>query len=328
MRWEDGRESDNVEDDRSSGGGGGFGGGGFGGGGLPFGGGKLGCGGIVLLVVVGLIFGINPLQMLGMVTGGSGPTVQQQTPTDNTNASPNAGTGTVSGPNGSTSAATGAGTSAAPDQNKEFVRHILGSTEDVWGAIFKQAGQTYVQPKLVLYSDSIRSACGGATSAVGPFYCPNDQKVYLDVTFFDLMRQKLGGGGDFAQAYVIAHEVGHHVQKLTGVFDQVQAARQRGEPEDGATGLSVRQELQADCFAGVWAFHAQQQLKWMDPGDADEAIRSAQAIGDDRLQQAGQGYVSPDSFTHGTSAQRVRWFQQGFQSGNPANCDTFKAAQL
>ncbi len=207
----------------------------------------------------------------------------------------------------------------------DFVRAILGDTEDTWGAIFQKAGRDYTPPHLVLFSGSVQAACGGASAASGPFYCPQDQRVYLDMSFFQEMRQHLGGGGDFAQAYVIAHEVGHHVQNLLGISQKVSAAHQ---DTSGANGLSVRMELQADCLAGVWANQAQQRHQWLDQGDVEQALSTATAIGDDRLQQQAQGTVTPDSFTHGSSEQRVRWFRAGFDSGDLKRCDTFGAQTL
>jgi predicted metalloprotease len=295
MRWRDARESDNVDDQRGAGPS-------MGGGGMP-----LGIGGIAIVVVVSLLLGKNPLELLGLLSqmqGGSQSGYSDQAPGDAQNApDPN-------------------------DQNVQFVRAILGETEDVWGDVFQQAGKQYERPHLILFSGAIRSGCGGATTASGPFYCPEDHKVYLDLSFFDEMRARLGGGGDFAYAYVIAHEVGHHVQNQLGVFDQAQRARERGQPMEGATGLSVRQELQADCLAGVWANHAQARHKWLEAGDVDEALGTATAIGDDRLQRQSQGTVVPDAFTHGTSQQRVRWFKAGFEGGDIGNCDTFRAATL
>jgi predicted metalloprotease len=269
-------------------------GGGGGGFGLP----HLGIGGIVIVIIVSLLFHKNPLQVLGAVADS-----QQQ-------AAP-------AGPN-----------PQANDETSQFVAKILGSTEDVWGKVFQANGQQYPAPTLTMFSGMVGSACGRASSAMGPFYCPGDQHVYLDASFFDDMRTKLGGGGDFAQAYVIAHEVGHHIQTLTGTSEKVDQLRARGAPMEGDNGLSVRLELQADCYAGVWANLAQQQYNWLEAGDVEEALNTATAIGDDRLQQQGQGAVVPDSFTHGTSAQRVRWFKNGFQAGNPGSCDTFGARQL
>jgi predicted metalloprotease len=205
---------------------------------------------------------------------------------------------------------------------------VLGDTEDTWQQVFQQSGQQYKAPTLILFSGRVQSACGSASSASGPFYCPADQRVYLDMEFFREMSQRFKAAGDFAQAYVIAHEVGHHVQTLLGVSDKVDAARQRGMRMEGDNGLLVRQELQADCLAGVWANNAQKRLNWLEPGDIEEALNAANAIGDDRLQQQGQGRVVPDSFTHGTSAQRVRWFKTGFAQGQINQCDTFAAKSL
>ncbi|GAC1622667.1 MAG: neutral zinc metallopeptidase [Nevskia sp.] len=287
MRWGDARRSDNVEDRRGS----------------PLGGaGKLGGGTIVIVLLLSVVLGKNPLEMLGLLEqsglAGGGATQQAGGP-----------------PPGN-------------DPGSDFARAILGDTEDVWTALFAQANGSYTKPVLELYTGRVESACGGATSASGPFYCPGDRKVYLDLSFFDEMRAKLGGGGDFAQAYVIAHEVGHHVQTLLGVSDKIARARQAGKEVRGDNGLLVRQELQADCLAGVWAFHAQQRHQWLDAGDVESALNTATAIGDDRLQKQGQGYVVPESFTHGTSAERVRWFSAGFKSGAIGNCDTFSAAAL
>ena len=292
MRWDRSRRSDNVEQD-TGGGGGGM---------RRFGGGGLGLGGIILVVVVGLLFGKNPgeiLQLLGNMTGGG----------DTTSSAPQ----------------------TAPPANNEqtdFVRAVLGSTEDTWNEIFQASGQQYPAPKLVLFNGGVQSACGAASSAMGPFYCPGDRQVYLDLDFFGEMETKFHAAGDFARAYVIAHEVGHHIQNITGVMQQVRQLAERGQPMEGATGLSVRQELQADCYAGIWANHAQQRLNWLDDGDIESALNAATQIGDDALQKRSQGYVVPDSFTHGTSAQRVRWFRTGFQSGNLQNCDTFRTTQL
>lgn len=293
MQWRKGRRSDNVVDAR-----------GEGGGGMRLGGGKgLSIGAILLIVGIGWMTGQDPLQILGQLTGQMG---QQTAPVT---------TGTGKAP-------------PANDEQAEFVASILGDTEDTWRAIFAQAGRQYKDPTLTLFSGQINSACGFASSAVGPFYCPADQKVYLDMSFFREMEQRFAAAGDFAQAYVIAHEVGHHVQTLLGVSAKVQAARQRGERMEGDNGLLVRQELQADCLAGVWAYQAQQRLNWLEPGDIEEALNAANAIGDDRLQQQGQGRVVPDSFTHGTSQQRVRWFKTGFAKGDINQCDTFGARAL
>ncbi|MCZ4126346.1 neutral zinc metallopeptidase [Stutzerimonas balearica] len=285
MRWKRARRSDNVVDARGRSG-------------MRLGGG-LGLGGIVIVVVLGLLTGQDPLQLLGQLAGQDGSTVQQQRPS-----------------------ATG------DDPQVDFVRAILGDTEDTWRALFRQSGEQYRDPTLVLFRGGVNSACGFASSAVGPFYCPGDQQVYLDLQFFDEMARRFSAAGDFAQAYVIAHEVGHHVQTLLGVSQQVQQARARGARLEGDNGLLVRQELQADCLAGVWAHHAQQRHDWLEQGDLEEALNAASAIGDDRLQQQSQGRVVPDAFTHGTSAQRVRWFRTGFDSGEPGRCDTFKAPRL
>ncbi|CAM3755610.1 hypothetical protein CCOS865_04936 [Pseudomonas reidholzensis] len=295
MEWRKGRRSDNVVDAR---------GGGGGGGGMRFGGGKgLGLGAILVIVGIGWLTGQDPMQILGQLAG---QMEQQQT------------------------APAGIESKAPPanDEQAAFVASILGDTEDTWKALFAQAGKQYRDPKLVLFSGQVSSACGFASSAVGPFYCPGDQRVYLDMSFFREMETRFAAAGDFAQAYVIAHEIGHHVQTLLGVSEQVQAARQRGQKMEGDNGLLVRQELQADCFAGVWAYQAQKRLNWLEPGDIEEALNAANAIGDDRLQQQGQGRVVPDSFTHGTSAQRVRWFKAGFGNGDVNRCDTFNARTL
>ncbi len=285
MRWKRARRSDNVVDARGRSG-------------MRLGGG-LGLGGIAIVVIIGLLSGQDPLQILGQLANQSGPAVSQQ-------SQPPAG----------------------DDPQTEFVRAILGDTEDTWRALFQQAGAEYRDPTLVLFRGGVNSACGFAGSAVGPFYCPGDQQVYLDLQFFDEMARRFSAAGDFAQAYVIAHEVGHHVQTQLGVSQQMQSARQRGAKMEGDNGLLVRQELQADCFAGVWAYHAQQRHDWLEEGDLEEALNAANAIGDDNLQKRSQGRVVPDAFTHGTSAQRVRWFRDGFEHGDPARCDTFKATRL
>ena len=204
---------------------------------------------------------------------------------------------------------------------------VLADTEDVWSNLFKRYGETYSDPKLVLFTGGIRSACGTAMSAMGPFYCPNDEKVYIDLSFYEELKNRFHAPGDFAQAYVIAHEVGHHVQKLLGIMDQVEAARQRMSEKQG-NALQVRVELQADCFAGIWANKAQEMKNIIEPGDIDQALAAASAIGDDRIQQQTQGYVVRDSFTHGSSEQRVRWFRRGYESGSLEQCDTFNAKDL
>ena len=213
------------------------------------------------------------------------------------------------------------------EHQKDFVSAVLADTEDVWSVLFKASGQTYERPKLVLFSGAVQSACGFAEAAMGPFYCPGDHKLYLDMRFFNELAQRHGAPGDFAQAYVVAHEVGHHVQTLLGVSDQVNAAR-RGAGEAKSNALQVRMELQADCFAGVWAYHANKTRQVLEPGDIEEALAAAAGVGDDRLQKQARGYVVPESFTHGSSAQRMRWFSRGMQNGDPGQCDTFKAARL
>ena len=298
MRWEGNRESDNVEDRR---GGPDFGGGG-GGGGFGFGGRSIGIGAVVLALVGWGLFDINPLTTLGLLSGGAPPQQHQQ---QRAPARP----------------------PPANDQGAAFVSTVLASTEDVWGQVFQQAGRRYVQPRLVLYRGMTPTACGAGQAAMGPFYCPADQKVYLDMNFFDTMNRQLGAPGVFARAYVIAHEVGHHVQKLTGVSDRVDAQRGRvSQAQQNA--LSVRVELQADCYAGIWANRSQQARHWLDQGDIESAINAASRIGDDTLQRQQSGVVRPDSFTHGSSAQRVRWFTQGYKTGNVQACDTFSAQAL
>lgn len=210
---------------------------------------------------------------------------------------------------------------------KEFMSVVLADTEDVWGGLFSSAGKTYEQPKLVLFSGAVQSACGAAQSAMGPFYCPADRKLYLDMSFFNELSKRLDAPGDFAQAYVVAHEVGHHVQNVMGIADQVRGAQQNARGEQ-ANALQVRMELQADCFAGVWAYHANKKRQILEPGDTEEALAAASGVGDDRLQKKARGYVVPESFTHGSSEQRMRWFKTGMQSGEPAQCDTFNARNI
>ena len=290
MKWEGNRESDNVEDAR--GGSGGFG----------FGGGRgIGLGTVAIALVAGWVFGINPLTVLGLLSGGGGPTaVQQQGP---------------------------AAKPPPDDKMARFVSTVLADTEDVWRQQFAQAGSTYHDPKLVLFRGAVPTACGQGQSAMGPFYCPGDQKVYIDLGFYETMRTRLGAPGDFAQAYVIAHEVGHHVQNLMGITAKVDGMRGRvSQAQQNA--LSVKLELQADCFAGVWAYHAQAARQVLEAGDVEEALNAATQIGDDALQRKSQGTVVPESFTHGTSAQRVAWFKRGLQSGSVQQCNTFDARQL
>jgi hypothetical protein len=253
--------------------------------------------GVVIVVVIALLLGVDPSQLL------------QQLPTSSTVAP-------SSGPVQS---------SPEEDKLKDFVSAVLASTEDTWGEMFKAGGRQYVDPKLVLFSGAVQSACGFAQAAVGPFYCPADQKVYIDLSFYRDLRERFHAPGDFAEAYVIAHEVGHHVQNLLGISDKVQAAQQRSD-KAGANALSVRLELQADCYAGVWAHHAQRARNILEPGDVDEALNAASAIGDDKMQKAARGYVVPESFTHGSSAQRQQWFRRGFESGNLDACDTFASS--
>ena len=303
MDWQKGRESDNVVEDNASGGSGDGGGGG----GMRFGGFHLGFGGIAIVVVVSLLLGKNPLEILSLLSNGGDVSSVQSTP----RVAPQVGQPATSS-----------------DPQTKFVRVILASTEDVWEAYFKGNGSQYQRPKLDLFHGSVRSACGQASEAMGPFYCPGDQRVYLDLDFFHEMDTRFHASGDFARAYVIAHEVGHHVQNLIGVFDAVEKQRARGAAMEGATGLSVRQELQADCFAGVWANKSQAQLQWLQAGDIEAAMNAASAVGDDRLQKQSRGYASPDSFTHGTSEQRQRWFRTGFDGGDLGRCDTFKATTL
>jgi predicted metalloprotease len=293
MKWEGQEQSDNVEDRRDSGGGGG----GFGGSGI--GGRHIGIGGVVIALVAGWIFGINPLTVLGLLNGGGGAPVAQ---------SPEAP----------------AHKPPAGDKTATFVSVVLRDTEVVWGKIFLAAGGSYRNPKLVIFRGATRTACGTGETAMGPFYCPGDSQVYIDLDFFDTLSRRLGAPGDFAQAYVIAHEVGHHVQHLMGVTDKVDAMRaKQSEAQGNAT--SVRVELQADCLAGVWAFHSQQGKGWLEAGDVEQALNAASQIGDDTLQRKSRGTVVPESFTHGSSQQRVSWFKRGLDSGNVNQCNTFES---
>ena len=254
--------------------------------------------GAIILALVAMYFGVDPAVVLNQA-GNLAPTQEEQPVTF----------------------------SPEEEKLKAFMSVVLADTEDVWGALFRGSGQRYQQPKLVLFSGAVESACGFAEAAVGPFYCPADQKLYLDMRFFNDLAQRHDAPGDFAQAYVVAHEVGHHVQTLLGISEQVHAVRQRaGEAEGNA--LQVKMELQADCFSGVWAHHAHKQRQILEPGDTEEALAAAAGVGDDRLQKQARGYVVPESFTHGSSEQRMRWFSRGMQSGDPGQCDTFKAARL
>ncbi|HEX8294161.1 MAG TPA: neutral zinc metallopeptidase [Pyrinomonadaceae bacterium] len=288
MRLGGARESGNVEDRR-----------GFGlpGGGMAVGG---GCG-TVILVILALVFGVDPSQLLG--GGGAGP---QEGPPPAARTGPQQQGG---------------------DAESQFVRRVLGTTEDVWNDIFRRNGSDYREPTLVLFSGQVQSACGRATASVGPFYCPGDEKVYIDLTFFEELRSRFRAPGDFAQGYVIAHEVGHHVQNLLGTSDKVTQLQRRARSEAQSNDLSVRLELQADCYAGVWGFYARQK-NMLDPGDLEEALGAASAIGDDTLQRQSGGRVVPDSFTHGSSDQRMRWFHAGFDSGDLRRCDTFSTRGL
>jgi predicted metalloprotease len=252
--------------------------------------------GTIVLALVAVYFGADPSQVLQGLQG-EGPAEQQQGPYQE---------------------------GAHEAQARVLVSKVLADTEDTWGAIFASSGRTYEQPKLVLFTDAVQSACGSATTASGPFYCPGDHKVYIDLSFYDELQRRFGAPGDFAQAYVVAHEVGHHVQTLLGISERNMAARQQGS-EAQANALSVRQELQADCFAGIWAHSADQSRPFLEAGDIEEGLNAASAIGDDRLTQ---GRVSPESFTHGTSAQRVRWFKRGLDSGSLDQCDTFGTREL
>ena len=289
MDMNDQDESQNVEDARNSSGGGGFQ---F----RPAHG--IGLGTVVVALVAGWALGINPLQVLSLLSGGGTPTVQSSPPPQSTPANPN-------------------------DPQAKFIRQVLRSTEVVWGDVFQSMGRQYQDPKLILYRDSYPTACGMGQAAAGPFYCPQDHIVYLDLGFFDLMTQQLGAPGQFAHAYVVGHEVGHHVQNLLGIIPKVDAVRQRSS-EAESNALSVKLELQADCFAGVWARRAQQEHGWrFEQGDIETAVNAASQIGDDTLQRKARGTVVPESFTHGTSAERVSWLKKGLETGDLNACDTF-----
>jgi hypothetical protein len=289
MKWEGQEQSDNVEDRRGQ----------SSGGGRRIGGRGVGVGTIVIALVGGWIFGINPMTILGLLSGG-GAEVTQTAP-----AAP--------------------GTRPPPeDKAAGFVSVVLKDTERVWGKLFQAGGSTYAQPRLVLFRGATPTACGTGESAMGPFYCPGDRQVYIDLDFFDTLSRRLGAPGDFAQAYVIAHEVAHHVQNQMGITDKVDAMRGRvSQAQQNA--LSVKVELQADCLAGVWAHHSQQGKDWLDQGDIEEGLNAASKIGDDTLQKSAQGRVTPDSFTHGSSAQRVSWFKRGLAGGSVQQCNTFEA---
>jgi len=284
MKLDDSRRSDNVEDDRGAG--------------LGRRGAGIGIGTIVI-VVIGYFMGVNPSTLLSLLNGGDPQAVNAPSPQQPAGA-------------------------AANDPQVDFVRAILGETEDVWGAYFQTMGKTYTRPTLVLFSGQVSSACGFASAAAGPFYCPGDQRVYIDLTFYRQLATEFGAPGDFARAYVIAHEVGHHVQNLLGITAKADQAEQRAG-RSAANHVSVMIELQADCFAGVWAFQANNARKILEPGELQQGLQAASSVGDDTLQKREQGTVVPDSFTHGTSAQRVGWFRRGFDTGKIDNCDTFGA---
>jgi len=291
MRWGDMRGSGNVEDRESAGPAGGLGGG------L-----KLGGVGLIAVLAISWVLGLNPLDVLVSLQGGESPSAPTQSAPPPSTSAPGAG-----------------------DETKEFVARILGDTEDTWSAMFKQRGREYRPPKLVLFRGAVDSACGLASSAVGPFYCSSDGRVYLDRAFFEDLSKRFGAPGEFARAYVIAHEVGHHVQNQLGITEKVAQQRSRTS-EARSNALSVLVELQADCFAGIWGHYAKQR-NLLDPGDVEAGLAAAAAIGDDRLQQQSRGRVSPESFTHGSSAQRVRWFRAGLDSGDVNQCNTFETAR-
>jgi uncharacterized protein len=307
MRWMGDRESENIEDRRGAG--------------MPMAIGGLGGLGAIIVVVVGLFLGIDPSTLMSLLNGDQ-PT-QQQSDTRSANND------NIGGYRGGYDPSAGYGTSRPPeaaqsDSARHFVAVVLADTEDVWKQVFGASGRTYVEPKLVLFTGHIPSACGFASTASGPFYCPNDQKVYLDLSFFEEMKSRFHAPGEFAEAYVIAHEIGHHVQNSLGIL---QAADHEKASTDrrGANAISVRVELQADCLAGVWANHADRMKHIIEQGDVEAAMNAASAVGDDRLQQQSRGIVVPDAFTHGSSAQRVRWFRRGLDSGDTRQCNTFAA---
>lgn len=291
MKWEGNRESDNVEDRRGMGGGGG---------GFGLGGRSVGIGTIVIALVGSYFLGVSPTTIINILSGGGGPVAVQEAPAQRP---------------------------PADDRMAKFVSTVLADTEDTWTELFRAGGNNYVKPKLVLFSGSTRTACGIGQSATGPFYCPADQEIYIDLSFYRTMQERFRVSGEFAQAYVIAHEVGHHVQTLLGISGKVDSARRRASQAEG-NALSVRLELQADCFAGVWAHHANRSRNILEQGDIESALKAASAIGDDNLQKQSQGHVVPDSFTHGSSAQRVRWFTKGIETGRINDCNTFDARQL
>ena len=312
MKLDGQRESDNVDDVRDAAG---ASGGGRGRVGLPLGGGKLGIGTIAVALVASYFLGINPLTVLDVLGGGGLPSASQMPG--------------QSGPQdpAQTDAPPAAARATAPDAGSRFVRQVLATTEDVWHAQFQARGQRYSEPRLTLFREATETACGQGQSAMGPFYCPADQRVYIDLGFYDTLRDRLGAPGDFAQAYVIAHEVGHHIQNLDGTTEKLERSRGRVSQAQ-YNALSVRLELQADCYAGVWAHHTDQSKGLLEDGDLEEALNAASQIGDDTLQKHAQGHVVPESFTHGTSEQRMRWFKRGFDTGDMARCDTFNTRSL
>jgi predicted metalloprotease len=285
MRWVGRRESTNVEDRRGQ---------------FPVGrGAGLGCGGLLLLLVLAWLTGADPQQLLSLLGG-----LQQSAPPAREQAPP---------------------AGAPQDQLGKFAAVVLADTEETWNRIFRETGGRYEEPKMVLFSRAVASACGYASSAAGPFYCPGDRKLYLDLAFFDELDRRFGAPGDFAQAYVIAHEVGHHVQNLLGISERVHALQERARSKEEANALSVRLELQADCFAGVWGNTANRDRRLLEPGDLEEGLAAAAAIGDDTIQRGARGYVTPETWTHGSSEMRSQWFRRGLQSGDPTVCDTFKS---
>jgi len=291
MRLGDERESENVEDRRGEGSGGGFG----------LGKGRLGLGAVVVAFVVSYFTGISPATLLDLASGGGAAPQSQSAP---------------------------AHKPPANDEMARFVSKVLADTEDTWTVIFRETNKSYRVPKLVLFTGTTQSACGTGQAEMGPFYCSLDEKVYIDLSFYQQLKDRFQAPGEFAEAYVIAHEVGHHVQHLLGISEKVHAARQRAGSEAQANALSVRLELQADCFAGVWGNRADKLRNIIEPGEIEQALTAASAIGDDRLQQQSQGTTQPETFTHGTSAQRVRWFKRGMESGQPGQCNTFTAQNL
>lgn len=283
MRWERHRQSSNVEDRRGSG----------------YGlGGRFGIGTVIVALLGGLLFGVDPLTVLSLLSGGG--VIQEQGP---------------------------APAPPPDDRHAAFVSTVLADTEDVWSGLMQQEGAIYQAPKLVLFRGATLTACGHGSAAMGPFYCPDDQRIYIDLDFFDTLENRLGATGDFAQAYVISHEVGHHVQNLLGISDRINRMR-RQVPQAQANSLSVRVELQADCLAGVWAFHSQNSKGWLEQGDIEEALNAAAKIGDDSLQRKSQGTVVPETFTHGTSSQRVNWFTRGLKNGSLTECNRLETGQL